>query len=97
VNQEISAQRLLLQLTAYFLLLLFGSVFWLGIAKPDLLSMMPFGGTDALQVAGIELGEQTDAGKFSLTAEPTVYIQPTARQKRAGYEALSSDSSQKSP
>ena len=79
MSQEISAQRLSLQLTAYFLLL-FGSVLWVGIAKPDLLSVMPFGGTNALEVAGIELGEQTGAGKFSLASKATVDIQPTARQ-----------------
>jgi hypothetical protein len=79
MSQEISAQRLLLQLTAYFLLL-FGSVFWVGMAKPDLLSVMPLGGNNALQVAGIEIGEQADAGKFSLPSSLPVDIRPTARQ-----------------
>jgi hypothetical protein len=79
MSQEISAPRLLLQLTAYFLLL-FGSVLWVGITKPDLLSVMPLGGTNALQVAGIELGEQAGAGKFSLASKAPVDIQPTMRQ-----------------
>jgi hypothetical protein len=77
MNQEISAQRLLLQLTAYFLLL-FGSVFWVGTASPDLLSVMPLGGTNALDVAGIEIGEQ--AGEFSLQSQASVDIQLTRRQ-----------------
>jgi hypothetical protein len=79
MNQEISAQRLLLQLTAYFLLL-FGSVFWVGTASPDLLSVMPLGGTNALDVAGIEIGEQAGAGEFSLQSEVSVDIQLTRRQ-----------------
>jgi hypothetical protein len=79
MSQEISAQRLTLQLIAYFLLL-FGSVIWVGIAKPDLLSVMPLGGTNALEVAGIEIGEQTGDSKFSLASKATVDIQPTARQ-----------------
>jgi hypothetical protein len=77
MNQEISAQRLLLQLTAYFLLL-FGSVFWVGTASPDLLSVMPLGGTNALDVAGIEIGEQ--AGEFSLQSQVSVDSQLTRRQ-----------------
>ena len=79
MSQEISAQRLLLQLTAYFLLL-FGSVLWVGMAKPDLLSVMPLGGTNALQVAGIQVGEQTGAGKFSLPSNSPVDTRLTARQ-----------------
>jgi len=79
MSQAISAQRLLLQLTAYFLLL-FGSVLWIGIAKPDLVSVMPLGGTNAMQVAGIEIGEQTGAGKFSLASKAPVDKQLTMRQ-----------------
>lgn len=79
MNQNISTTRLLAQLTAYFLLL-FGSVFWIGAAKPDLLSVMPLGGNSALQVAGIELGEQTAGIKSSLTEAPTASIKPTASQ-----------------
>lgn len=79
MNQEISAQRLLLQLTAYFLLL-FGSVYWVGTANPDLLSVMPLGGTNALDVAGIEIGEQAGAGEFSLQSEVSVDIPLTRRQ-----------------
>ncbi len=79
MNQEISAQRLLLQLTAYFLLL-FGSVYWVGTANPDLLSVMPLGGTNALDVAGIEIGEQAGAGEFSLQSDVSVDIQLTRRQ-----------------
>ena len=79
MNQSISTQRLLLQLTAYFLLL-FGSVIWIGITKPDSLSFMPLGGANALQVAGIEIGEQTSAGKFSLQSNASVSNEPTMRQ-----------------
>lgn len=79
MNQEISAQRLLLQLTAYFLLL-FGSVYWVGTASPDLLSVMPLGGTNALDVAGIEIGEQAGAGEFSLQSDVSIDIPLTRHQ-----------------
>ena len=79
MSQEISAQRLYLQLTAYFLLL-FGSVLWIGMTEPDFLSVMPLGGTNALQVAGIEVGEQAGAGKFTLESRPPVENQLTVRQ-----------------
>jgi hypothetical protein len=73
------ASRLSLQLIAYFAVL-FASVVWVGVAKPDLLSLMPLGGTNALQVAGIEVGEQVSAGKFSLPGPASIANQPTPRQ-----------------
>jgi len=41
---------------------------------------MPLGGTNALKVAGIEIGEQTSAGKFSLQSQAPTDNQVTARQ-----------------
>ncbi len=79
MSQQVSAQRLLLQLMAYFLLL-FASVVWVGMSKPDLLSVMPLGGTNALLVAGIDVGEPTGASKFSLQSQPPLDSQPTMRQ-----------------
>ena len=79
MKQQVSAQRLLLQLMAYFLLL-FGSVVWVGTSKPDLLSFMPLGGMNALQVAGIEVAKPTGTSKFSLQSDAPNNSQPTARQ-----------------
>jgi len=79
MSQQNSTQRLLIQLLVYFLLL-FGSVLWVGITKPDSLSLMPLGGANAMQVAGIEIGDQSAAGKFSLQSSPSANDQPTMRQ-----------------
>jgi len=57
-EQFITVQRLLLNLTLYFALL-FGSVFVVGAVEPELLSFMPIGGTDAIEVAGIEARENS--------------------------------------
>lgn len=53
-----TAQSLMLKLTLYFLLL-FGSIFVVGAVEPELLSLMPLGGTDAIEVAGIEARENS--------------------------------------
>jgi len=69
----------MLHLTVYFLFL-FGSVFAVGVVKPELLSVMPLGGTDALEVAKIEVAEVPIAGEFSLPGKATAEQQPTADQ-----------------
>jgi len=46
----------MLNLAVYFVLL-FGSAFAVGTMKPELLSVMPFGGRDAMEIAGIVLNE----------------------------------------
>ncbi|NCF73864.1 MAG: DUF4956 domain-containing protein [Gammaproteobacteria bacterium] len=79
MNQSISAQRLILNLTAYFVLL-FGSVFAAGVMKPELLSAMPLGGTNVLEVAGIEVDAPSIDDKFSLSGGASIDQKPTARQ-----------------
>jgi len=79
MKQAISAQRLLLQLTAYFVLL-FGSVYSIGVMNPELLSAMPLGGTNALEVAGIEVDVQSIGDAFSLSGGVNGDQKPTAHQ-----------------
>ena len=79
MNQAISAQRLFLTLTAYFVLL-FGSVFAIGLMKPELLSAMPLGGTNALEVGGIEVDAPSIGGMFSLSGGANIDQNPTPRQ-----------------
>ena len=74
-----SALRLVLNLTAYFVLL-FGIAFAIGVMKPDLLSVMPLGGTTALEAAEIGGEEQTIADQLSMLSNAAVEQQPTPRQ-----------------
>jgi len=41
-------------------MLLFGSIVVVALIRPDLLSLMPFGGNDAIEVAGINIGASAD-------------------------------------
>lgn len=78
-SQPVSAQRLILKLTAFFILL-FGSVIAISILKPDLLSVMPLGGTDALDVVGIEFDGNALSDGLKVSSQPTIHEAPTARQ-----------------
>jgi hypothetical protein len=79
VTQEaISAQRLMLRLGVYFLIL-FGGILTLGLTKPEWLSVMPFGGTDAIEIAGLGLIENSLVG-LSAPAEEVVAQAPTGSQ-----------------
>ena len=79
MSESGSALRLVLNLTAYFVLL-FGTVFAIGAMKPDLLSVMPLGGTTALEAAEIGGEEQTIADQLSMLSNAAVEQQPTPRQ-----------------
>ena len=82
IRQAISAQRLLLNLTIYFVLLI-GSIVVIAAVKPELFSLMPFGGTDALEVAGMEIDGNSLldlTGKSESAAEATPGPAPTASQ-----------------
>ncbi len=82
MSNAISAQRLMIKLIAYFLLL-FGSVFAIGLINPDILSLMPIGGTDALEIAGIDLNVESldDLVSGSESAQKAIEVQDvTARQ-----------------
>lgn len=76
-----SAIRLMLKLTLYFALL-FGGLAVVGTAKPELLSFMPLGGTDAIDIASIEFDAESLTGQFSLQSGETAADQspPTAGQ-----------------
>ena len=82
MSNAIAVQRLLIKLTAYFLLL-FGGVFAIGLINPDILSLMPIGGTDALEIAGIDLDAESldDLVGGSESEQKTTEIQEvTSRQ-----------------
>jgi hypothetical protein len=53
-----SANRLIVVICAYFVLLL-GTIVSAGLLKPELLPLMPFGGNDVLEIVGLEAGEQS--------------------------------------
>jgi hypothetical protein len=74
-----STPRLVLNLTAYFVLL-FGTVFAIGVMKPGFLSFMPLGGTTALEAAAIGGEEQTIADQLSMLSDAAVERRPTPRQ-----------------
>lgn len=78
IQEAISAQRLMLRLGVYFLIL-FGGILTLGLTKPEWLSVMPLGGTDAIEIAGLGLIENSLVG-LSAPAEEVVAQVPTASQ-----------------
>ncbi len=82
MQAAISAQRLMIKLTVYFVLL-FGSAFTVGIVSPDVLALMPIGGTDAMEIAGIDFEDDSLNGLTggSASAQKTTDIQDvSARQ-----------------
>ena len=82
MQSAISAQRLMIKLTAYFVLL-FGGVFAVGLLNPDVLTLMPIGGTDAMEIAGIDFEDESLDGLTggSAPAQETTDIQGvSARQ-----------------
>jgi len=82
MNQAVSAPELMLKLALYFVLL-FGGMSAVGVMKPELLAFMPFGGTDAIEVAGLDLDQESLADLADRSApepEDTVSRAPTARQ-----------------
>ena len=82
MQPAISAQRLMIKLTVYFALL-FGGVFAVGLVNPDILTLMPIGGTDALEIAGIDFEDESLDGLTggSAPAQETTDIQDvSARQ-----------------
>ena len=82
MRQAITAQRLFWNLTIYFVLL-FGSIVLVAAVKPELLSLMPLGGTDAIEVAGMDVSgdSPTDlAEQLKPARSSTQTTVPTARQ-----------------
>ena len=82
MQPAISAQRLMIKLTVYFVLL-FGGVFTVGLVTPEVLTLMPIGGTDAMEIAGIDLADESldSLTGGSAPAQETTNIQDvSARQ-----------------
>ena len=79
IQEAISAQRLMLNLGVYFLIL-FGGILTLGLTKPEWLSVLPLGGTDAIEIAGLGFIENSLVG-LSVPAEEVLTQQvPAASQ-----------------
>lgn len=75
----VTAKSLFVLLTAYFALL-FGAMLAVGLLRPEALSLMPLGGTDALQVLGFERNEQILIDRLTPTEEVGNGQEPTAGQ-----------------
>jgi hypothetical protein len=57
-REPVTANRLLVVLSAYFAVLL-GTVAGVGLAKPELLPLLPLGGNDVMEIVGIEAEDQS--------------------------------------
>jgi hypothetical protein len=79
MDSEMSPQRLLIKLTFYFVLL-FGVVIAIGVVKSEWLSVLPIGGTDAMELSRLDLGEVTASGRFSSMEQEATKKLPTARE-----------------
>lgn len=82
MNDGISPQRLMLNLTVYFVLL-FSGVLAVGLMKPEFLSVMPFGGTDAIEIAGSQFDQESlidRTGRLTPLEGAAIEQAPTARQ-----------------
>jgi hypothetical protein len=77
-----SSQGLMLKLAVYFTLM-FGGLVLVSAVKPELMSFMPFGGTDAIEIASFDFGNETLTGVFSLqealTEVPTLTVSAIGR------------------
>jgi hypothetical protein len=58
MQPALSAQRLMIKLAVYFVLL-FGGVFAAGLLNPHILTLLPIGGTDAMEIAGIDFEDES--------------------------------------
>jgi len=78
-NEIVTAKSLLVTLTAYFALL-FGCLLTVAVMKPEALSLMPLGGTDAFQVLRIERDEKAFIDRLTPTTDSSIRQVPTAGQ-----------------
>jgi len=63
MQPAISAQRLMIKLTVYFVLA-FGGLFTASLLNPHILTLLPIGGTDAMEIAGIDFEDESLDGLF---------------------------------
>ncbi len=81
-SQGVSARRLMIKLAVYFVLL-FGGIISVVLVNPDVLALMPIGGTDAMEIAGIGVDDeplQGIIGESSSAQDAKGDQRPTARQ-----------------
>jgi len=79
MNQEpISANRLLVVVCAYYVLLL-GAVTGVVFAKPNVLPLLPLGGNDVLEVVGIDSASQSIIDQLG-SSQKVVEMPATTRQ-----------------
>jgi hypothetical protein len=81
MKDAISPRQLLLKLTVYFVLL-FGVVTLVGVVKSEWLSVLPIGGTDAMEISRVNFDEVTVSGRFSSIDAEANNKPPTAREIR---------------
>ena len=72
-------RKLVVMLIIYFALL-FSAVLAVGLVSPDALSLMPFGGTDAMEAVGFESSSQSIFDRFTSAQEPEASQGPTVTQ-----------------
>jgi len=78
-HETVTARSLFVALTAYFALL-FGALLAVGLMKPEALSLMPLGGTDAFELLEFERNEQNFIDRLMPAEDAGVSQTPTAGQ-----------------
>jgi hypothetical protein len=78
-QKAVTARSLFVMLTAYFAMLL-GSMIAIGLMKPEALSLMPLGGTDAFELLEFEHNEQNFIDRLMPAEDAGVRQAPTAGQ-----------------
>lgn len=78
-EKAIVARNLFVKLSVYFALM-FGAMLAVGFLKPETLSLLPLGGTDAMEVLGFEGAEKSIVDRFSSTQESSTGQVPTLSQ-----------------
>ena len=78
-HETVTARSLFVTLTAYFSLL-FGALLAVGLMKPEALTLMPLGGTDAFEVLEFERNGQDFIDRLTTTEDGGTGQAPTAGQ-----------------
>ena len=69
-------RKLIVMLSIYFAIL-FSAVLAIGLYKPEALSILPVGGTDAMEAVGFESSSQSIIDRFTSAQEPEANQVPT--------------------
>jgi hypothetical protein len=80
VTEDNGAFRKLVVMLSIYFALLFGVVVMVGLFSPEAMSLLPLGGTDALEVLGFDRTEQSFADQFTSAAAPEAALAPTVSQ-----------------